>query len=289
MRKAVLLALLANLILLFPVGSSARAAAECLAAPNATSPRGSHWYYHLDRANRRKCWYLGPQGQKTNPSATQLEAHERRPAASGPSLTATIPSAATTGVVQQPESEAFTAATAGGGPADESSIQSDPRNVPKPGDGAALVSEPDPAPSSANEQDENEQEESSVWPTLPLGEPPAVAQPVAEPPPAQGTQWLYLFAVLAGALAAAGYAGRAAVRHGTTGWFDRYARRLRLRAFPAPITRVSGHDRRPGVPPSQSSLSFVRAPNLAWLTDETMRQAEMPQPAVWRADGLGEP
>ena len=31
---------------------------ECLTVPNASSPRGQHWYYHMDLPNNRKCWYL---------------------------------------------------------------------------------------------------------------------------------------------------------------------------------------------------------------------------------------
>jgi len=31
---------------------------DCLAAPNAASPAGSHWYYRSDHAKQRKCWYL---------------------------------------------------------------------------------------------------------------------------------------------------------------------------------------------------------------------------------------
>jgi hypothetical protein len=30
---------------------------HCLTAPKSAGPAGSHWYYRLDRANRRKCWY----------------------------------------------------------------------------------------------------------------------------------------------------------------------------------------------------------------------------------------
>lgn len=33
-------------------------AEECLAAPNAASPAGQHWYYRIDRVKQRKCWYL---------------------------------------------------------------------------------------------------------------------------------------------------------------------------------------------------------------------------------------
>lgn len=31
---------------------------NCLAAPRGASPAGQHWYYHVDRASKRKCWYL---------------------------------------------------------------------------------------------------------------------------------------------------------------------------------------------------------------------------------------
>jgi hypothetical protein len=34
------------------------AAAECKASPGANTPRGAHWYYHLNRA-KQHCWYLG--------------------------------------------------------------------------------------------------------------------------------------------------------------------------------------------------------------------------------------
>jgi hypothetical protein len=41
-----------------------RADDECITKPNATPPQGSHWYYRLDRATRKQCWYLGPVGEK---------------------------------------------------------------------------------------------------------------------------------------------------------------------------------------------------------------------------------
>ena len=36
---------------------------DCLTAPNSPAPQGSHWYYHLDRATQRKCWYVRAPGQ----------------------------------------------------------------------------------------------------------------------------------------------------------------------------------------------------------------------------------
>jgi hypothetical protein len=37
--------------------ASAGAAEECLAAPNRAPGPGGHWYFHVDRQDR-KCWYL---------------------------------------------------------------------------------------------------------------------------------------------------------------------------------------------------------------------------------------
>jgi hypothetical protein len=52
------------------VGSAAQGA-ECLAAPNVPSAKGHHWFYRIDRASHRKCWYQ--------------RAHDAQPAARPPS------------------------------------------------------------------------------------------------------------------------------------------------------------------------------------------------------------
>ena len=44
---------------------------DCLAEPNPTAPPGSHWYYHMDRATQRKCWYIRATDQSAQPAATQ--------------------------------------------------------------------------------------------------------------------------------------------------------------------------------------------------------------------------
>jgi hypothetical protein len=41
----------------------AGAAAECLATPSKGAPAGQHWYYRIDRATQRHCWYLGDEGK----------------------------------------------------------------------------------------------------------------------------------------------------------------------------------------------------------------------------------
>jgi hypothetical protein len=54
---------------------NAARAEECLAAPNAATPKGGHWYYHTDRAKHRKCWYLvTPDGSQPNAAAQTTSA-----------------------------------------------------------------------------------------------------------------------------------------------------------------------------------------------------------------------
>jgi hypothetical protein len=38
------------------------AADQCKASPLGTAPRGMHWYYHINRATKQHCWYLGANG-----------------------------------------------------------------------------------------------------------------------------------------------------------------------------------------------------------------------------------
>ena len=51
-------------------GNTARAD-DCLIAPNSSAPQGRHWYYHLDRSNQRKCWYLRAPGLPEHQAAAQ--------------------------------------------------------------------------------------------------------------------------------------------------------------------------------------------------------------------------
>jgi hypothetical protein len=62
---------------------------NCLAAPNSPAPQGSHWYYRLDRATQRKCWYVRVVGQPVQQAALPATVGpatplHSMPAASGP-------------------------------------------------------------------------------------------------------------------------------------------------------------------------------------------------------------
>jgi hypothetical protein len=56
-----------------------RAADECIEKPNAPAPQGSHWYYRIDRASNRQCWYLGAEGAKVRAPAREAATRVRTP------------------------------------------------------------------------------------------------------------------------------------------------------------------------------------------------------------------
>lgn len=51
--------------------STANAASDCLASPKGSAPQGQHWFYRVERATKRKCWYLRAEGAKEGAQATQ--------------------------------------------------------------------------------------------------------------------------------------------------------------------------------------------------------------------------
>src|SRR5450631_4036052 len=66
-------ALYAMLVVILLSSGPARAADDCLVAPNSQPPLGSHWYYHIDGAERRHCWYLGPESQKVHRAEPEVQ------------------------------------------------------------------------------------------------------------------------------------------------------------------------------------------------------------------------
>ena len=45
-------------VIALSVNIPARAGGECIERPTQQPTEGAHWYYRLDRAKNRKCWYL---------------------------------------------------------------------------------------------------------------------------------------------------------------------------------------------------------------------------------------
>jgi hypothetical protein len=95
------------------IGASANIARadDCLTAPNSSAPQGSHWYYRMDWANQRKCWYLRASGQPPQQAVPQ--------AAPMTGATADSP-----GPQRSPE---------GSGTAAISQAVAPPANIPQPG------------------------------------------------------------------------------------------------------------------------------------------------------------
>jgi hypothetical protein len=72
--------LLVSFVAITVLANTARAD-DCIAAPNSPSPPGKHWFYRLDWATKRKCWYVGPLGrsvQEAAPSAAKGRARHLR-------------------------------------------------------------------------------------------------------------------------------------------------------------------------------------------------------------------
>jgi hypothetical protein len=91
--SAVCASFLAGMPLTTVSHSATPAADDCLSSPKGPAPEGSHWYYHIDRASKRHCWYLGDQREKlsrakpqnmapiADPASPQKEATAQRPVA----------------------------------------------------------------------------------------------------------------------------------------------------------------------------------------------------------------
>jgi hypothetical protein len=117
------------------VGASANVAHadDCLAAPNSPTPQGSHWYYRMDWAKQRKCWYLRAPDQPAQQAVPE--------AAPRTGATADSP-----GPQRSPEES---------GAAAISQVVAPPANIPQPGvqtpasAAAAGAAWPDPPPTVA--------------------------------------------------------------------------------------------------------------------------------------------
>ena len=60
--SAILIMVPATVLLTAEVSLGEPAAEPCKASPGGAAPRGMHWYYRINRATNKHCWYLGPVG-----------------------------------------------------------------------------------------------------------------------------------------------------------------------------------------------------------------------------------
>src|ERR1700735_5760700 len=83
--SALIASFLAGALLTTASYGAADPADECLSGPKGQTPQGSHWYYRIDHATKRHCWYLAderaPQIAAPNSSASTKPAPQDADAA----------------------------------------------------------------------------------------------------------------------------------------------------------------------------------------------------------------
>ena len=72
----------ANLATVTDLRAQAAAADDCLTAPKGATSPGSHWYYRIDRATKRQCWYLREEIDKASDKSTRATPPVSTPATS---------------------------------------------------------------------------------------------------------------------------------------------------------------------------------------------------------------
>jgi hypothetical protein len=79
--SAIFVSFLAGVPLAIISQGAARAADDCLFAPKDETPEGSHWYYRIDHATKRHCWYLRTEGERLSQTAPPISSRAANPIA----------------------------------------------------------------------------------------------------------------------------------------------------------------------------------------------------------------
>jgi hypothetical protein len=78
--SAIFIGLLAGVSHTTLANGAVRAPNDCLSGPKGPTPAGAHWYYHVDHATKRHCWYLAEEVGRPARVAPQSPAPLTRPA-----------------------------------------------------------------------------------------------------------------------------------------------------------------------------------------------------------------
>ncbi len=219
------------------------AADTCLSGPKDQAPSGSHWYYRIDRATKRHCWYIGTQHDvrtQTAPSNVASTAPSKvAPSAvpSAPKAEAAMPgtvvnahaeltASQTRGAQEasaagQAPSAAPAGATGIGNSAAANAVDADAQRsliATRWPDQSATDAADDPDPATDNSGASTQPKSvAPPPPATPLAATPVTATPLATaeaPSEKQSGSIRTLLIVIAGALALAGLVGGAIVRFG---------------------------------------------------------------------------
>jgi hypothetical protein len=150
----------------------AQVADNCLTAPRGATPAGSHWYYRIDRATKRQCWYLREENENADDKFARAAPPASPPSADAPQ-TRKFSDARAEYVARQPRAEPVRAET-------RSIAEAAPAPAVQNGQRAAAPNVLAPAPLSSMRW--NDAGASAAPATLQLAA--ATAEPV-EPPPQQ--------------------------------------------------------------------------------------------------------
>lgn len=241
--------------------NAARAADDCLLAPKAETPDGSHWYYRIDRATKRHCWYLRTEGEPLSQTAAPNSSGPAKPVA--PIVAAPIQRSVADAHAELPPQTSIEPPARYGGlaaamPANPAVNGNNNAIAPEPDSPQSLVASrwPDPsAGSSAGRPQPATGQIAANGPSEPQSDSPrsdsAQADSVAAPPPpaaavslavADSSQGLpaslpMLLAVMTGALALAGLTASLVLKFGDA------RRTARLRVRRDKIWEPAGSDR----------------------------------------------
>ncbi len=212
----------------------------CLERPSGPSPRGSWWFYRLERGTGRRCWYLGPESRRWRTDATvrtstaaperSLATPKRRAADTSDSES---PAPKTSPSRAPNDTERTIAALKAWGAA---AIAADPNRLQPTAPAASARDEAMPttfvlaAQGNGGETFRTPETETPVATPTPWATVRGSADRASEPPPSVG-QLLAFFVALVAFLAI----GFKTVAKICSVWFDRRGRNVRLRPSYAPM------------------------------------------------------
>lgn len=248
---------------------------ECLSRPGKTTPKGSHWFYRIERPSQRRCWYLGPAGQKVRAERAvpdRATAAERRAAVP---LPAPAPSELRANEQMRDEapapvtSEAASAAPVDTSTATTSSVAATQFSATWPA-GSSALSDREVPPAIVQERVDDvataaaqTEEMPAVWPVMSAADRAAAAQAGGTP----GIGHLLIF--LAATIAFVGIAIRTVLK---------FTASARQRHELPPRVRVAEPVIRPRVPPhaaeairKEGSIEAMSEPTIARLREIAKR------------------
>jgi hypothetical protein len=255
----------------------------CLSSPKGATSNGGHWYYRIDRATKRQCWYLRDEGEKSaqapldSPATPPAATADSAPQQPAPITNKAIADARAEWVSQQSRAERNSPAKADPqttGAVSAPTVQnSKPAAAPNvlaptpisttrwsdpPGTGSSTPANANPQTAAADAPAADQTQDAAEQVQQPAGAP--VAAVAADPAPAKPTASLQmLLLVMAAALALAGITvslifrvgrlrARRAMRLKRRAMWDSVQKKTKRRA-PSPQPMIHDEDarlRRPG-------------------------------------------